>query len=108
MCFREFLPRPSFFLILKVSSVHVLFSRFRRARTFAVCCSVLQRVAVYCSELQCVAVCVVVDLGEHEPLQCVAVYYIVLQRLHIVDLGEHAHWQHVAVCCSVLQCVVAS
>jgi len=57
VCFREFLPRPSFFLILKVSSVHVLFSRFRRARTFAVCCSVLQRVACIaanCSVLQCV------------------------------------------------------
>jgi len=55
-----------------------------------VSCCVLQCVAssvlhaVYCSELQCVALCGSV-------LQCVAVCYSVLQC--------------VAVCCSVLQCV---
>jgi len=51
----------------------------------AVCCSVLQCIAVYCSVLQCVAVCCSVSL-------CVAVCRIVLQ--------------HIAVCCivAVLHC----
>jgi len=49
----------------------------------AVCCSVLQCVAVCCSVLQCVTVCCSV-------LQCVAVCCSALQC--------------VAVCCSVLQC----
>jgi len=72
----------------------------------AVCCSVLQCVAVgklvgfvcfnlrSCSVLQCVAVCVsVVCLDPPCVLQCVAVCCSVLQC--------------VAVCCSVLQCVLA-
>jgi len=58
----------------------------------AVCCSVLQCVAVWCSvsrlKLQCVAMCCSV-------LQCVAVWCGV-SRLKL---------QCVAVCCSVLQCV---
>jgi len=50
----------------------------------AVCCSVLQCVAVRCSALQCVAVC-------GSALQCVAVRCSVLQC--------------VAVCCDLVQCV---
>jgi len=69
--------------------------------TSAVCCSVLQRVAVCCSVLQCAAVCCNV-------LVCVAVCHRHNQRLY----PRRWHRSHastmlqcVAVCCSVLQCV---
>ena len=57
----------------------------------AVCCSVLQCVAVL---LQCVAVC-------YSVLQCVAVRCSVLQCVAVC----YSVLQCVAVCCSVLQCV---
>jgi len=47
-----------------------------------VCCSVLQRIAVYYSVLQCVAVCCSV-------LQCVAVCYSLLQFLCVQAIIEY-------------------
>jgi len=88
----------------------------------AVCCSVLQRVAVWCSALQrvaaccsvlqCVAVCCSV-------LQCVAVCCGVLRCFKMCAQTGLLSWhlwgrvccsvlQCVAVCCSVLQCVAVS
>jgi len=98
----------------------------------AVCCSVLQFVAVccrfvalYCNVFKCVAVCVVVcvamccsvlscrlsfswhtDCGcwfQDLPLQCVAVCCIVLRRVVVCC----SVLQRAAVCWSVLQCVAA-
>ena len=72
----------------------------------AVCCSVLQCVAACCSVLQCVAVC-------DSVLKCVAVCCSVLQCV-AVCWRESFVWhetiycsalQCVVVCCSVLQCV---
>ena len=55
------------------------------------CCSVLQRVAVYCSVLQCVAVSKY-DVNRSLSTQ-------------ICDVMCCSMLQCVAVCCSVLQCV---
>ena len=60
----------------------------------AVCCSVLQCVALCCSVLRCVAVCCSV-------LQCVAVCCSVLQCVAV----RCSVLQCVAVCCSVLQTI---
>ena len=57
-------------------------------------CSVLQCVAVCCSVFQCVAVCCSV-------LQCVAVRCIVLQFVAVFC----SELQFVAECCIVLQCI---
>ena len=67
----------------------------------SLCCSVLQRVKICCSMLQCVA-------DWPRPfvtlLQCVAVHHSVLQydavRCRLASLLCHS----IAVCCSVLQC----
>jgi len=58
----------------------------------AVCCSVLQCVAVCCSELQCVAVCCSV-------LQCAAVCEQSMSRLK----NNYFQYLHMKVYCSVLQ-----
>jgi len=80
-------------LLLRVAACCSLVQRFAVlqchgsyavATYFAVCCIVLQCVAVSCSVLLCVAVCCSV-------LQCVASSHVV-----VVDL---------CICCSVLQCV---
>jgi len=65
----------------------------------AVCCSVMQRVAVSCSELQCVAVCC--GVLQRVVLQCVT-------SLGFVQLSVYAVVLCVAVRCSVLQCVAVS
>jgi len=72
--------------------------------TFAMCCSVLQCVAVYCSALQCVAVCCSVMWWNAvccSALQCVAVRCSALQCVTVCC----SVLQRVAVCCSALQCV---
>jgi len=83
--------------------------------THAVCCSVLQCVAVWCSAssdrsyeddyacsvLQCVAVCCSV-------LQCVAVCCSVLQCIYGQVLQRRLQMQCVVVCCSALQCICGS
>jgi len=66
----------------------------RNIQCVAVCCSVLQYVAVHCNVLQCVAVCCSV-------LQCVAVRCSALQCGGTVN----RNMQCVAVRCSALQCV---
>ena len=73
----------------------------------AVWCSVLQCVAMCCSVLQCAAVCCSV-------LQCVIVYcsaafgcfFLACRTLQCVAVCC-SMLQYVAVCCSMLQCVVA-
>jgi len=62
--------------------------------TVAMCCSVLQCVAVRCNVLLCVAMCCCA-------LQCVAVRCNVLQRVAV----RCSAVQCVAMCCSALQCV---
>ena len=66
----------------------------RGLQCIAVCCFVLQCIAVYCSVLQCIAVCCFV-------LQCIAVYCSVLQCIAVCC----SVLQYIAVCCSVVQCV---
>ena len=61
-------------------------------------CSVLQCVAVCCSVLQCLAV-------SYSVLQCLAAYYSVLQYVVAADAGGTQLLDEcAAVCCSVLQC----
>ena len=64
--------------------------------------SVLQRDAVCCSVLQCVAVDVRGTLFKR---QCVAACCSVLQWMSEVPCLNGTVLQCVAVCCSVLQCV---
>ena len=69
----------------------------------ALCCSVLQCVAVCCSVLQCVAVCCSV-------LQCVAVCRSVSQCVEFVGISSASNTGgavccKVKVCCSMLQYV---
>jgi len=78
----------------------------------AVCCSVLQCVAVCYRVLQCVTVCVAVCCSVLQyvavccsMLQCVAVCYSVLQCVAVCVAVCCSMLQYVAVCCSVLQCV---
>jgi len=77
----------------------------KRTRGVAVCCSVLQCVAVVlqcvavcCSVLQCAAVCCSI-------LQCVDVQYVAVRRPGDKMQRELALLQCVAVCYSVLQCI---
>ena len=67
------------------------------------CCSVLQsvlqRVALRCNMLQCVAA----NDGSCHEYVCVAVFYSVIQRVVVCC----SVLQCVAVCCSVLQCVAS-
>ena len=66
----------------------------------AVCCIVLQCVAVWCSVMQCVALCCIV-------LQCGAVWCSVLQCVAGLSVGHLFSsldgGLRVAVCCRVLQ-----
>ena len=94
----------------KDSCVGLPASAARRSRNqfcFSMCCSGLQRVALWCSLLQCDASCCSV-------LQCVALCCSVTSRdsyiyIHLrqrrVGVKTHYVLQCVAVCCSVLQCV---
>ena len=67
------------------------------------CCSVVQRAAVWCSVVQCVVVC-----SRCSALQCSAVilffimiiYYIIEEVVHVLQRG--------AACCSVVQCGAVS
>jgi len=59
---------------------------------FAVCCSVLPRVAVCCS--------ITFESGEHRVIFCVPSG---LQRVAVYCSALQCALQHVAVCCSVLQ-----
>jgi len=67
----------------------------RVLRCVAVCCSVLQRVAMYCSVLRCIAVC----CGVLEAMM----------RWHADDgedpFGTECVLQCAAVCCGLLRCV---
>jgi len=66
----------------------------------AVCCSVLQYVAI-CSYVECVSVCFSV-------FQCVSVCFSVLQSHTVSQMlgsASHRYLQCVTVCYSVLQCV---
>jgi len=75
-------------------------------------CVVVQRGAVCCSVLQCVAVCAVVC---YSVLQCGAVccnivrFYVDFQHCYCECVAECCSaLQCVAVCCSVLQCVAVT
>ena len=79
-------------------------SVFAEAFRVALCCSVLQCVAVFCSVLKCVTVCCNVlqcDLVCCSVLRCVAVCCSVLECAVVC----YSVLQYVTVCCSVLQCV---
>ena len=78
---------------------------FVNSLTFAVCCSVLQCVAVCCSVVQCSVVqCVAVCCNVLKLLRCSLLQSFAEFRSMLQCVGQCVG-QCVAVCCSVLQCV---
>jgi len=74
----------------------------------AACCSVLQRVAVRCSVLRCVAVWLLTwffDMTDREAASTTTMALCCITLQHIAVCCSVL--QCVAVCCSVLQCVAA-
>ena len=71
-----------------------------------VCCSVLQCVAVCCSVLQCVAVCCSAVVSNDAGSVCCSVLQFVAGCCNVFVAVSCSMLQCVAVCCSVLQCVV--